>query len=200
MNNNVGEVNIEEINDEDIINLFLNRNPQAIVMTKTKYEKKCFVIANTYLHNHNDVEECLNDVYHKLWNKIPPDIPDNFISYLHTIVRRTAISKYRSNHTIKMGYGDELPLDPLDPFALLVIERETPETNYDKKLLTEMLNHYLKLSRTEERIMFIYRFFYGFTYKEIGLKLGLTEDQVSSKLYRFVIKIKKYFIDMGWDI
>lgn len=55
------EVNI--IDDKKIIELYFERNEQAIKETDIKYGKLCHKIAYNILNNLQDSEECVNDTY-----------------------------------------------------------------------------------------------------------------------------------------
>ena len=57
---------MREVNNMDdlrIIELYFNRDEQAIKETDTKYGKLCHSIAYNILNNHEDSEECVNDTY-----------------------------------------------------------------------------------------------------------------------------------------
>ena len=58
--------------DSEIIRLFLARDEQAIAETTAKYGKYCMTIAKDILDSEQDAEECVSDVYLKVWNSIPP--------------------------------------------------------------------------------------------------------------------------------
>ena len=55
------EVNI--IDDKKIIELYFERNQQAIKKTDIKYGTLCHKIAYNVLNNRQDSEECVNDTY-----------------------------------------------------------------------------------------------------------------------------------------
>ena len=56
------------MDDLRIIELYFNRDEQAIKETDTKYGKLCHSIAYNILNNHEDSEECVNDTYVSVWN------------------------------------------------------------------------------------------------------------------------------------
>ena len=60
------------MDDLTIIELYFARNEKAIEETDKKYGKLCFSVANNILFNDEDSEECVNDTYLSVWNKIPP--------------------------------------------------------------------------------------------------------------------------------
>lgn len=60
------------MNDDLIINLYAERNENAIVKTKENYGVKLSRISFNIVKNTEDVRECENDTYLKAWNSIPP--------------------------------------------------------------------------------------------------------------------------------
>ena len=48
------------MDDASIIEMFRQRDEQAIYEIKRKYDKICFYIAGNILSQHEDVEECVN--------------------------------------------------------------------------------------------------------------------------------------------
>ena len=58
--------------DNQIIELYWNKNEKAISETDKKYGKYCNYIAYNILQNAEDSNECVNDTYLRTWNTIPP--------------------------------------------------------------------------------------------------------------------------------
>ena len=77
--------NREIISDNEIIELFRQRNEKAIQMTEKKYGTLIYRIAYNILHDKDDCEECRNDVYLGLWNAIPPATPVVFPAFIITL-------------------------------------------------------------------------------------------------------------------
>lgn len=65
------------MDDRKIIELYFDRNEQAIRETDEKYGKLCHRIAYNILNDPEDSEECVSDTYMGVWNAIPPTRPDN---------------------------------------------------------------------------------------------------------------------------
>ena len=78
------------LNDEEIIELYWERNERAIDETDFKYKKYLFVIAYNILNDKLDCEECLNDTYLGAWNAMPPSRPNALKAFLTVIMRRIA--------------------------------------------------------------------------------------------------------------
>ena len=49
--------------DTEILDLYFDRNEQAITETQTKYGSYCFSIAFHILHDQEDSDECVNDTW-----------------------------------------------------------------------------------------------------------------------------------------
>ena len=83
--------------DNQIIELYWNRNEKAISETDKKYGKYCNYIAYNILQNSEDAKECMNETYLKTWNSIPPQRPKVFKLFIAKITRNLAIDIYRKN-------------------------------------------------------------------------------------------------------
>ena len=89
------------MDDEKIIQLYFERNEQAIQETADKYGNYCASIAKNILGNIGDAEECVNDTYLNTWNSIPPHRPKMLSTFLGKIVRNLAFNRYKHNHADK---------------------------------------------------------------------------------------------------
>ena len=67
--------------DTKIIELFCERQEQAIVELSNKYGPACQKVASNILNDLRDIEECVNDAYLGAWNTIPPQIPNPLKGY-----------------------------------------------------------------------------------------------------------------------
>ena len=92
--------------DNKIIELFWERNEQALEETRKKYEHYCYAIAYNILHNHEDADESVNDTYLGAWNSIPPHRPHPLSTFLGKITRNLSLNKLRNRTTSKRGGGE----------------------------------------------------------------------------------------------
>ena len=88
-----------QVRDIDIIVLFDRRDEQAIAEMQRKYGSYCRTVALNILKNASDAEECLNDVWLKVWNSIPPAAPDDLRNYAGEVTRNTALDMLRKRNT-----------------------------------------------------------------------------------------------------
>ena len=87
------------LSDHEIIELYWQRNENAIVQTDLKYHGFLMNVAQMILHNLQDSEECLNDTYLRTWNVIPPTRPTMLRAFwqpLCGVVQSTSIAKTRT--------------------------------------------------------------------------------------------------------
>ena len=72
----------------------------------------------SYTHliiDEEDAKECVNDVWLKVWNSIPPGKPKHLAGYLAKIARNLALDKYRQHNAAKRGGGHlEASLEELE--------------------------------------------------------------------------------------
>ncbi|MBQ3866058.1 MAG: sigma-70 family RNA polymerase sigma factor, partial [Clostridia bacterium] len=85
------------MDDEKIIELFFARSEEALDALAQKYGRLLRGVAGNVLADPRDTEECLNDAYLALWNKIPPEKPDPLSAYVCRVVRNLAVKRYHRN-------------------------------------------------------------------------------------------------------
>ena len=174
--------------DDKIIQLFFQREEVAIEETQKKYGSYCFKIANNILNNREDSEECLNDTWLKAWESIPPTRPTYFNLFLAKITRNFAINTYRSKHTHKRGKGEmALVLDELEE----CITGETDvETLYIAEELQSSINKFVRGLSEKDGNVFIRRYFYADSIKDISNRYHISENNVRVMLNRTRNKLK----------
>ena len=81
--------------DKEIVDLYFQRNEDAIACTCSKYGRYLSKISFSILKDSLDAEECVNDTYMKAWNTIPPKCPDALGAFLAVITRNLSLDKYK---------------------------------------------------------------------------------------------------------
>lgn len=186
------------LEDSQIVELFFERSEQALTELSEKYEKSCSKMAMNILGNREDVLECLNDSYLALWNKIPPQRPENLKYYFYRIVRNNAIKRFRSN-TAKKRYGCyDISFQELE--ECIPSERNMPDSELLSEEITGLLNSFLEKQNTVDRIIFVRRYYFCDSIAEISEKVNLTENNISVKLSRMRKRLKSHLQKEGIDI
>lgn len=184
--------------DIEIVNLYWERNSNAIKETASKYGGYCKAIAWNILGNNEDVEECVNDTYLNTWNSIPPNRPNVFSAYLGKITRNLSFDKFRHRHADKCGGGEiELVLDELSE---CVSGTDSVEEEIEKKELVQAVNTFLDTLPQEKCSIFLCRYWYAIPVSEIATRFGMSEGNVSVILNRIRNKLKNYLIERGYEL
>ena len=170
------------MDDNLIVGLFWQRDESAIAQTRSKYGNYCYSIAFRILGNREDAEECENDTYLAVWRDIPPAKPICFQGYLGAISRRIALDRWRRMHAKKRGCGE---------FALSFEELEGCVANgWDirEELAVEeiakILSAFLRSLPEVECNVFLRRYWYSDSVKEIAKRFGFGESKVKMMLKR----------------
>lgn len=167
--------------DTSIIALYFARDELAILETDKKYGARCRHIAMNILSVREDAEECLNDTYHAAWNQIPPERPLKLFAYLGRIVRNLSISRYRSLQAKKRCQGLEVLLSELEDClpSPTDVERE-----FEGRVLSDTISSWLDSLSPEDRVLFVRRYWFGDSLKDLALEIGRPQNQLAQRMYR----------------
>ena len=168
--------------DNQIIQLYFDRSEDAISQTAVKYGKYCHTIAYNILHNFKDSEGCVNDTYWKAWGIIPPRRPKKLASFLGKITRNLSLDKYRHYTADKRG-GGEFSI-ALDELGDCVSSLGNMDDYTNEMVLVDTLNRFLASLSAEHRKIFMRRYWYISSVKEIADDYGITESKVKMSLLR----------------
>ena len=181
--------------DNKIVELYFDRDENAIKETKNKYENYIFSIAYSILHDQQDCEETLNDTYLAAWNAIPPHHPLNLATFIGKICRRLSLNKWRSSSAQKRGGGQvELSLDELEG---CIGDDHSFKESLEEKYLIETINEFLSGLKESERKVFVCRYYYFDSIEDISKRFGFTLSKTKMMLKRTRDKLKDYLIKEG---
>ena len=181
--------------DQHIIDLYWTRHEDAIAQTANKYEAYCRYIAQNILQNEQDVTECLNDTWLRAWETIPPQRPEKLSAYLGKITRNLALDRYRNSHRQKRGNG-QVPL-ALEELSHTIGTSDNTIRIADDMVLENCLNCFLSSLPKQSRIIFLRRYWYFCSVKEIAADLSVSESKVKMTLLRARKKLRTYLEKEG---
>ena len=178
------------MDDIELISLYWDRSERAIIETDKKYGKYCRKIAYNILYNIEDSEECVNDTYLNAWNSIPDDRPEIFLAYLGKITRNLSINLYNKKKAKKRGSGEvEKVLSELEN---IIPSKTSVDSEIESDLISEKINEFLWTLKKEHRMIFVRRYWYLDSIKDIGKKMQISESKIKSILFRIRKKLKAY--------
>ena len=186
------------MNDEQIIGLFFARSESAILEIKDKYGAYCYRIAFNVLGNYEDSEECLNDTFLQAWNSIPPNKPDILRSFLGRIARNLALNKRKYN-TAQKRMSDHME-QLISELSDCLPANTDPVQLTEDSFTTDCLNRFLSLQKERTRKIFIRRYWYMDSVREIANAFGMSESSVKMTLLRTRTSLKSFLEKEGVTI
>lgn len=178
------------MDDKEIIDLYWERSEKALTATVEKYGNYCRSIAYNILHNHEDVEECINDTCLRAWNAMPPERPVCLSVYLGKITRNLALNRVKYYEAKRRGQGQTE--EALEELAECIPANTDVERQFEETFLVKAIEDFLMKQPREQRNIFIKRYWYMMPIKEIADAYGMSESKAMSLLYRMRKKLKKH--------
>lgn len=175
--------------DSTIIDLYWERQEQALTESERKYGKLCRSVAYNILHDREDTEECVNDTWMRAWNAIPPSRPNVLSAFFSKITRNLALDTYKASHAGKRG-GGQMPV-ALEELGECVSCGNTVEQELALRQLTRYLDHFLRQLPEKECCIFLRRYWYLDSTRDIAIRYAMPEGSVKSQLSRTRQKLKK---------
>lgn len=183
--------------DERIIQLYGQRDEQAIQATREKYGGFCFRIAFNLLSVREDAEECVNDVYFSAWRQIPPLLPVSLRAFLGRVTRNLAISRYRASTSQKRGRGIEQLLSELEE---CLPDGNSLDSQVDSRALSRLIAQWLDTLSACDRMLFVRRYWYGDSLTEISHETGSSPRELSQRTFRLRKKLKQELAKEGYSL
>ena len=184
------------MDDSKIIELYWQRQPQAIEETAARYGAFCYGIARNILSLHEDAEECVNDTYHQVWNTIPPQRPAPLAAYACRIARNLALKRYRDGRAQRRDSRKTLPLEEL----VEVLPAPSTEEQWNAKELARAMDAWLAGQKAQDRVLFVRRYWFGDSVQDAAARVGLRENTASVRLRRMKLRLRDYLTQEGYMV
>lgn len=182
--------------DSKIVEMFWNRNEEALNLLESKYGRDLKGIAFGILNNNEDCEECLNDAYFRTWNSIPPARPKYLFAYVGKITRNISLN-YLKRKSAQKRINDEKHV-LLSELEECISDKETVVTQSEYKELSQYISQFLYSLKKEQRVMFVERYWYAKKISDISEIHNCTDKKVESVLLRCRRKLKLYLTEKGY--
>ncbi len=178
--------------DEKIIDLFFARSEEAIGELDRKYGAVCHRLSCNIVNSRQDAEECVNDAYLGAWNAIPPAKPNPLLAYVARIVRNVSLKRYWSREAVRRSSRYTVALQEIEA---CIADPNTVEDAVDAKELARILGEFLDTLTPENRVIFMRRYWFADSYRDIAAFVGLPEKTVSVRLTRTRGKLRQYLME-----
>lgn len=180
------------IEDEEIIEMFFERSEQGIRELDIKYGKVCRKLSYNIVNNRQDAEECVNDAYLGAWNAIPPAKPNPLLTYICRIVRNISLKTYHRQAAAKRNNSYTIAMEEIEA---CIADRNTVETDMEARELARIIESFLDTLTAENRVIFMRRYWFCDSCKDIARHIGFAEKNVSVRLVRIRQKMKEYLAE-----
>ena len=172
--------------DKRITEMFKSRDEKAIDQLSKKYGRLFKNLAFKVAGNDEDAEECVNDALLEVWNLIPPEEPSSLMAFTCKIVRRIAINKLKYN--LRQKRNKDLTLS-FEELSECVSGGGDALSHMEREHLRRVLGDFLRGLDEETRALFISRYFYFESVKDLSERFGKSENKLSVKLHRTRMKL-----------
>ena len=180
--------------DKQILQLLLRRAERAIVLMSKTYGPRLYRTAMHILGRHEDAEESVNDTYFAVWNSVPPKKPEPLSGFVYKTGRNIALNRSRYDHAQRRQSEYDLSLDEL----AVCISGATLEDAIDAKLLGRAIDRFLDTIPKSSRTLFLQRYWFGDSVKDIAASRHMTANAVSVQLNRIREKLRFYLTEEGF--
>ena len=183
------------VEDENILDLYFARDPEAIRETDTKYGAYCGRISLQILGSREDAEECVNDTWLRAWNAIPPERPRYFKAFLGRITRNLSLDRWECRRAGKRGGGRvEVLLSELED---CVADAAPPERQAAEREIGAAVSMWLAEQPRKNRVAFVRRYWYADSLAETAARVGCSQSAAKSLLHRMRQGLRSYLQEEG---
>lgn len=186
------------MSDGQIVELYWQRDEQAIKETDIKYKKFLISIAYNIVHDTYDSEECLNDTYIGAWNAIPPARPALLQAFLATIMRRTAIDCYKARNRQKR-IASELTVS-LSEVEAFIADDYDMYSETDAEELGRVISDFVRSLSDRRMYIFMSRYYFARPIKEIANLLDCSDSTVNKEIAAIKCDLKEKLEKEGYSV
>lgn len=187
------------MDDSEIIELFLARDEKALSASSEKFGTYCKTIARNILKNEEEADECVNAVYLKAWESIPPKKPPVLASFFGKLTKHHALNLLKGSERQKRGGKGTTDL-VFDELEECISDKFSVEGELERKELIEAINRFLFKCSDTNRKVFVLRYWYCADISYIANYFGISENNAMVILSRTRKKLKEYLIKEGFSI
>lgn len=182
--------------DKRIFQLLWQRAEAAIEAMTKQYGPRLYRTAMNILGRHEDAEETVNDTYLAVWDAIPPETPDPLSGYIYKTGRNLALKRLRYDTAQRRCSDYDLSLEELEG----CVGSANLQDEIDARMLGRAIDRFLDTIPANARILFLRRYWFGDSVKDIAKDRGMTQNAVSVSLSRSREKLRAYLLKEGFSV
>ena len=184
--------------DEKIVELYLQRDETAISETAKKYGVRLQALAHRIVSDAQAAEECENETYLEAWNRIPPKEPRTYLfAFLGRIARHIAIDECRRSTSKKRS---ALLVELSAEMEECLAGEGSVEEVIEEQELSRAIMDFLSDCSLQQRRVFLRRYWFFDTIPEICQRYGYSESRVKTMLFRMRKNLKEHLEREGYAV
>jgi RNA polymerase sigma-70 factor (ECF subfamily) len=189
---------MKAMDDNVIVNLYLQRDETAIKQTTEKYGSRLRSLAFGIVGDKQTAEECENDTYMEAWNTIPPHEPRSYLyAFLARITRHISLNRCRDYSRLKRSaFISELSAE----MEQCIPASDDVACRIDDMVLGETINQFLSTLNKEKRDIFVRRYWYLDSIAAISNRFALSESKVKTTLHRCRKQLRERLEKEGYTL
>ena len=180
-----------KLTDHEIVSLYHARNEQAIAASQKQYGNYCHTVSMNILNSKPDAEECVNDTWIAAWNTMPPTWPESLRAYLGKLARNISLNKLKSLHRDKRNTSLTVAFEELEDCI------PAPDDT-DSATVCGWLDEYLGTLSPLDRRLFVGRYWYNYSVRELARHHGLTANAATKRISRTREGLRKFLQERGY--
>lgn len=176
--------------EKQLLSRLKNHDQKAFDEIFSHYYSRIFNLAYHFLHSREEAQEIVQIVFIAIWeNRVQIDEQKSFSAYIQSIARHTIYNQLKKA-VYRQRFVD---------FTLNQAEAEEAATEdaYQFKELQEMLENAISELPPRRREIFWLSRTKGLSYKEIALKLSITESTVNTQISKSIEFLRKKVQEFG---
>lgn len=178
------------MNENELINMLLQRNDKALPLLELHYRPLIRYIITPILQDKRDRDEVFSDIILRVWDRIDQfdSVHGSWANWLSIISRNAAIDRLRKIAPTTSEITDEIPAPDSDPEQQMI-----------RKERQQALSKAIRGLTYEEQALFYRKYYYRQPTSQIASEYGTTERAIEGKLYRIKKKLRKMLGDGLFD-
>lgn len=171
--------------ETDLVERARKRDPEALTEIVNRFSDRLFTLLVRILRNNEEAEDALQETFLTMLQKIPAFRGGSRLyTWLYRIAVNIALMKLRSKQrSIRVSIDENALAERIHSGAVAALP-EQPEEILDKKELREILDRAIDQLPAHFRSVFILRDIEQLSVRETAKILGISEDNVKTRLRR----------------
>ena len=167
--------------DDRILALLSAGDAEGITLLQQQYGSMVRYIVRGILHDARDAEECISDVYLRVWERFAgfDQARGTLAAWLTAVARNAAVDRLRQRRPPDQRWEETDGAAP------------SPEDELLRRERAEQLRRAVDTLSASDRVLFYRKDYYLQSTAQIAAELGLTERAVEGRLYRLRRRLRK---------